>query len=472
MRRWRSKVLVAVFAVVAPLSAYGATIVTINGDPLKINVGSDGSFQVYNSAVPGVGQVYPTGSELADMGLFAHIDGDLHAPNFRSRGTATGGLGNYTAWQEAGITPRRGLGTVRSPYVVTVSLREPGGDVRLTMAVSYVNGQNFFRVRTNFFSTTGRSHLVDAAFGADIYLASSDSGVFLSIPELGAVGGRNCVAADGDYNILLIPITPASRVTTGSYSSVWSQIGANALDNNTDEQGCIDNGAAIQWRDIMAGTSSAEVENAVSFGDVPAAENFVPPAAFTLTADPSFVTLSPGGSAKVTVTSQVNPEVEFNELIRLAVGELPQGMTLTLDSTEIPAPGNGSVTGTVAVDVFIFPQVYNNISVAGSGGNEVHFAVLGVEVVCTPPMILGVSQPKSSTVARGSKVTLSVKTEGDGLFLYQWYNGHEGMTRFPVVGATSSELEVGPVNEMQQYWVRITNSCGSADSLTATITPE
>lgn len=471
MRRAWSRVLV-MFAVVLPLSAYGATITTINGDPLKINVGSDGSFQVYNSAVPGVGQVYPTSSTLADMGLFAHIDGTLHAPNFRSRSSATGNLGNYTAWQEAGMSPRRGQGTTGSPYVVTVSLRAPGSDVRVTMTISYVNGQNFFRVRSNFSSTTGSPHLIDATFGADIFLASSDNGVFISIPELGAVGGRNCDAADGIYNILLIPITPAARVTTGSYSSVWSQIGVNALDNNTTEQGCIDNGAAIQWRDIMAGTSSAEVVNAVSFGDVPSAENFAPPAAFTLTADPNFLTLSPGGSAKVTVTSQVNAELEFNEPIRLAVGELPQGMTLTLDTTEIPAPGNGSVTATLAVDVFIFPQVYGNITVAGSGGNEVHFAVLGVEVLCTPPMILGVSQPKSSTVARGSKVKLSVKTEGDGLFLYQWYSGHEGMTRFPVAGATSSELEVGPVNEMQQYWVRITNSCGSADSLTASLIPQ
>ena len=57
----------------AALLAQAATapqIVTINGDPLKINVAADGSFQVFNAAVPGSGQIFPTGCNFGDMGVF------------------------------------------------------------------------------------------------------------------------------------------------------------------------------------------------------------------------------------------------------------------------------------------------------------------------------------------------------------------------------------------------------------------
>src|SRR5215212_4373608 len=104
---------VAVIVAVCAVAAYGQTITAIDSSPLKINVGSDGSFQVYNLAVPGVGQVFPTGATLADMGIFAHVDGALFAPAFNSHGggTATGNLGTFTPWTELGISQRRGSGT-------------------------------------------------------------------------------------------------------------------------------------------------------------------------------------------------------------------------------------------------------------------------------------------------------------------------------------------------------------------------
>ena len=469
MQRVRMRFLAAALAFCA-FSAYGQTITTINGSPLKINVGSDGSFQIYNSAVPGVGQVFPTGSTLADMGLFAHIDGVLHAPNFRARGTATGALGTFTPWQQLGITRQpTGLGTAESPFVVSVGLGAPGTDVRVSMTISYVNGNNFFRVRSNFFSTTDTLHEIDATFGADIFLAASDNGIFVSVPELAAVGGRNCDPADGEYNILLIPITPATRFTTAHFSSVWAQIGANELDNNTASVGCIDNGAAIQWRNVMSGTAtSVELSHAVSFGAIPSAANFH---GFFIDVEPDFVTLTPGQSAKLTITSTHNAELEFNAPIHFSAGALPQGMTLTFDKTDVPAPGDGTVTATVSVDNSIFPLTYRNLAVLGSGGSETRAGFFGVEVLCTPPTILGISQPKTQTVARGSRATLSVKAEGGGSFLYQWYAGHAPITRFPISGATSASLQTEPINDFQQYWVRISNACGTVDSLTATVTP-
>lgn len=472
MRNLRMSFVLLALALSAA-AVQGQTIVVVDASPLKINVGSDGSFQIFNSAVPGVGQVFPTGGDLADMGIFARIDGALYAPNFRahSGGTATGALGTYTPWTQLDISPRRGAGTDESPYVVSVGLAAGDTDVRVNLTVSYVRGNNFFRVRTNFFSTNATHHDIDATFGADIFLASSDNGVFVSVPELGAVGGHNCPGTEGDYNILLIPITAASRFTASNFSDVWAQIAANALNNSAPAVGCVDNGAAIEWENLMSGSAtSVEVSHAVSFGAVPSAANFF---GFSLSVTPNFVTLSPGESQTLTVTSFHNDELDFNAPVRLFAGPLPAGMTLTFEKPNLPAPGDGTSKATLSVDTStIFPQLYTNLIIAGQGGNETHATTFSANVLCTPPTILGISQPQNTSVPSGTKAKLKVKAEGGGGFTYQWYEGHTGMTRVPVAGGTGAEFETPAVTFAQDYWVRVTNPCGSVDSLTATVSPQ
>ena len=469
MRRARMSFVVAMLVAFAAATAYGQSITTIDASPLKINVGADGSFQIFNTAVPGVGQVFPTGGSLADMGLMAHIDGALYAPSFTTHtgGTATGNLGAYTPWTQLGIPRLTGNGTQESPYTVAIALAAPGTDVRVTMTVRYVRGNNFFRVSSNFFSTTNTLHEIDATFGADIFLAASDAGIFVSVPELGAVGGRDC--GDGGYNILLIPITPASRFTASFFSHVWQQIAANELNNTATPGACQDNGAAIQWRNIMQGpATSVELSHAVSFGAIPSAANFHP---FSISVTPDFVTMAPGESQTLTVTSVHNPEFDFNSPVRLTAPALPQGMTITFDKAEIPAPGNGTAKATLSIDNTIFPQRYEGLAILGSGGNEVRFANFGVDVLCTPPTILGTSQPVSQTVASGAKAKLRVTAQG-GAGTYQWYSGHAPITRFPVAGATSAEFETPAIFGPEMFWVRVSNPCGTVDSLTATVSPQ
>jgi hypothetical protein len=86
---------------------------------------------------------------------------------------------------------------------------------------------------------------------------------------------------------------------------------------------------------------------------------------------------------------------------------------------------------------------------------------------CTPPTIA--AQPQSATVTSGTSRTLTVTANGTTPFSYQWYTGASGNTASPIPGATSSSLTVTPT-ATTSYWVRVTNSCGSASSATATIT--
>lgn len=471
MRMRMSVLAVAVLLVAAGASAQTA-FTTINGSPLRINVGADGSFQIYNNAVPGVGQVFPTTAELGDMGIFADIDGVLHAPNFATHagGSATGNLGTYRAWTPVSLSQRpNGTGTPSDPYVVSVVLAAPESDVRVNLIVTYVRGDNFFRLRTQVYSINNTVHNVDVTLGADIYLAGSDNGFFVSVPQLNAVGGRTCDPDEGSYNILLIPITPANSFTASQFSDVWRQIAEGELDNNSEGSACVDNGAAVRWENIMrGGSTSVELNAAVSFGAIPSPANFH---GFFFDVDPDFITLAPGESAQVTITSTHNPTLDFNSAIQMFAQDLPPGVNVTFDRASIPAPGSGTVRATISLDANVFPQFYPNIGLFGSGGGETRGVFLGLDVLCTPPKILGINQPQSTTVRRGQRATLRVTPAAGGLFTYQWYQGFAGLTSQPIANSNSPELVTPVINEPTQFWVRVTNPCGSVNSLTATVVP-
>jgi hypothetical protein len=339
----------------------------------------------------------------------------------------------------------------------------------VNVTVTYVRGNNFFRVRKHFYSITNTVHDIDVHFGADIYLASSDNGVFISVPELAAVGGRTCDGVTPPYNILLIPVTNANRFTTAQFAEVWRQIGANTLDNNTEPASCVDNGAAVQWIDIMrGGSSSVALDTAVSFGVIPSPANFH---GFFLEVTPRELTMIPGESQTLTITAKTNPELEFNAPIAFSAPGLPLGMTISFHQDTLPAPGDGTVTATLTLGPEIFPQIYRGIGVYGSGGTETRGAFFNVNVACTPPFILGTKQPQSTTVRRGERATLRVQPEAAGVYNYQWYAGYAPLVGNPIANNNSPTFVTPPVNEIQQYWVRIANPCGSVDSLTATVIP-
>jgi hypothetical protein len=104
-------------------------------------------------------------------------------------------------------------------------------------------------------------------------------------------------------------------------------------------------------------------------------------------------------------------------------------------------------------------------------GEAESFATLVVIVECQPPGILGTGQPQPALVDRGSTATFRVSTIGSTPQRYQWYRGFPGMTRNPVAGGTGPTLTVPNVNAQTPYWVRVTNPCGTTDSLAAYTIP-
>lgn len=109
------------------------------------------------------------------------------------------------------------------------------------------------------------------------------------------------------------------------------------------------------------------------------------------------------------------------------------------------------------------------VTIRSAIGNAESFATMLVVVDCQPPAILGTGQPQTQVVDRGTVATLTVSPQGSAT-KYQWYRGYTGMTRNPIPSGVDGTLRV-VVNELTPYWVRITNPCGSYDSLTAFAIP-
>ncbi|MDP9194185.1 MAG: hypothetical protein M3P06_21010 [Acidobacteriota bacterium] len=85
--------------------------------------------------------------------------------------------------------------------------------------------------------------------------------------------------------------------------------------------------------------------------------------------------------------------------------------------------------------------------------------------VCLPPSIT--AHPTAVTTTLNATANLYVTASGTGL-TYQWYRGPAGNTSTPV-GTGSSTLTITPVVATNDYWVRVTGSCGTANSQAAKV---
>src|SRR5207248_4525926 len=103
--------------------------------------------------------------------------------------------------------------------------------------------------------------------------------------------------------------------------------------------------------------------------------------------------------------------------------------------------------------------VYNACGKATSG-------IITVTIAnCSQPVIT--SSPASLSVAANSRATLSVTADGTSL-LYQWYK--IGSPDKALSEATLASYQTPALTEAASYYVKVTNSCGSAYSATAVVT--
>ncbi|HEV8432965.1 MAG TPA: hypothetical protein VGR95_06085 [Thermoanaerobaculia bacterium] len=180
------------------------------------------------------------------------------------------------------------------------------------------------------------------------------------------------------------------------------------------------------------------------------------------------VTVSSSSCTPPTITSQPQsqtiPQGTSTTLTVAATGTAPlsyQWYYGTSGNTGSPIQGATGTSITVGGTYSYWVRVSN----ACGSVNSVTATVTVSSSSCTPPTIT--SQPQSQTIPAGSATTLSVAATGTATLNYQWYYGTSGNTASPIQGATGTSIYVGGT---YSYWVRVSNGCGSANSVTATVT--
>jgi hypothetical protein len=98
----------------------------------------------------------------------------------------------------------------------------------------------------------------------------------------------------------------------------------------------------------------------------------------------------------------------------------------------------------------------------------------GAGIVMADTAVLPVSPPKistppaSQTIPAHTTAALTVTAVGLAPLGYQWHLGPSGVVN-PIPGATASTFVTPPLNGLANYWVRVSNTNGNADSSAATV---
>jgi len=113
----------------------------------------------------------------------------------------------------------------------------------------------------------------------------------------------------------------------------------------------------------------------------------------------------------------------------------------------------------------------NGIGSLGTWDRDAAQTVYGSGPVCNAPAIT--TQPANQSISSGSTASLSVVASGSPTLTYQWYEGDFPSTTTPAPGAATGSTYTTPVlTTTKHYWVRVTNTCGTAvaNSNTAIVT--
>ncbi|MDB6133165.1 MAG: Integrin alpha beta-propellor repeat protein [Verrucomicrobiales bacterium] len=87
------------------------------------------------------------------------------------------------------------------------------------------------------------------------------------------------------------------------------------------------------------------------------------------------------------------------------------------------------------------------------------------------PPVLTVTVPENQTVTYADRVILHAEVSGLPFPDFQWHIGSTGDTSHPIPGANWKTLATPTITTPVTYWLRATNSVGSADSPTITLNP-
>lgn len=179
----------------------------------------------------------------------------------------------------------------------------------------------------------------------------------------------------------------------------------------------------------------------------------------------------------LTLSTTPNPGVAGNNVTLNAV-LTPAGSVDALPSGTVRFKAGTTIlgTGTLVADGRSFRASYTHSGFAAGShllsadfAGDAHYRTAvspaHTHISCAPAAIT--RQPASPLIFTGQSAKLVVRATGSATIAYQWYRGRTGSTTDPIAGATTSAFDTADAGE---YWVRVANGCGTADSATATVT--
>jgi len=153
-----------------------------------------------------------------------------------------------------------------------------------------------------------------------------------------------------------------------------------------------------------------------------------PPPDFSLSADPTSLTIVQGGSGTSTIT--VTSLNDFSSSVGLSISGLPSGTTANFAPSSVTPPANGVATSTLSISVGVSttPATYS-LTVTGTSGSLIHTVGLSLTVTALPPT------PDFSISASPMSLTIALGSSGSSVITVTSINAFSSPVSLSVSGA-------------------------------------
>src|SRR5207253_6787716 len=182
------------------------------------------------------------------------------------------------------------------------------------------------------------------------------------------------------------------------------------------------------------------------------------------------VTVTAGACTPPTINSQPQDQtVTPGGTVVLNVGFSGSGATVSWFQGSSGDTSSGVVaTGptTISPPVNVTTSFWARVTGCGQNVNS-RTAIITVSSGCVPPSIA--TDLANQTIGTGNTVTVTVVAGGTAPLHYAWFQGASGDESKPV-GIDADTFTSGPLTAATQFWVKVTNTCGTARSATSNIT--
>ena len=307
----------------------------------------------------------------------------------------------------------------------------------------------------------GGSVILTASAGASYAWSNGATTPSITVTESGwysviVTNAQGCSTSSAPTQVTVNPLPMASvsgggNVCAGGSATVQATLTGSAPWSITWSDGFVQNGIATSVVTRSVSPSTKTSYSVTSVADASCSGSSSGSAIVTVTPLP---TAAVSGNATICNGSQATISVSLTGAapwtLTWSDGLVQSGIT-TSSSTRTVSPTTTTTYSVTAV---------SGASCAGSASGSATITVNQKPTITT--------QPVSKSIKKNMTTTLSVVATGTGTLSYQWYKGASGVTTTPV-GTNSPSYTTPRILKQTQYWVKVTNSCGSTNSATATI---